>query len=113
MRRRARGVAAGLAASVVANRVRAALAEEAPGGHALWQRTNHRGDRVSLLEGPAVAAGVLGGLVASGEPVRTGVAAAIATGTGATFGIIDDLTEDAEARTKGLRGHLARSRAAR
>ena len=101
-----RRVAAGLAASVVTNRVRAALAEEAPGGHALWQRTNHRGERVSLLEGPAVAAGVLGGLVASGEPVRTGVAAAIATGTGAAFGIVDDLAEDTEHRAKGLRGHL-------
>ena len=104
---RVRGLGAALAASVVANRVRAALTEDAPGGHATWQRTNHRGQRVSLLEGPAVAAGVLGGLVASGEPTRSALAAAIATVSGAGFGIVDDLTEESEHRTKGLRGHLS------
>ncbi len=101
-----RAVAAALAAGAVANRVRAGLAEDAPGGHAVWLRTNHRGEHVSLLEGPAVAAGLLGGMLAGGEPVRSSIAAALATSTGAAFGLIDDLAEDTATRTKGLRGHL-------
>jgi len=102
---RARGLAAALAASVLTNRIRAALTEDAPGGQAVWQRTNHRGEPVSLLEGPSVAAGVLGGLAAGGEG-RAALGAAIATSSAAAFGIVDDLAEDAEHRTKGLRGHL-------
>lgn len=102
---RARGLAAALAASVLTNRIRAALTEDAPGGQAVWQRTNHRGEPVSLLEGPSVAAGVLGGLAAGGEG-RAALGAAIATSSAGAFGIVDDLAEDAEHRTKGLRGHL-------
>lgn len=101
-----RATLAALAAGAVTNRLRAGLEEAPPGGHAVWLRTNHRGEDVSLLEGPAVAAGVLGGLVASGEPVRSSLGAALATGAGAAFGLVDDLAEDAETRAKGLRGHL-------
>lgn len=99
-------LAATLAAGAVTNRVRAGLDEAPPGGPTTWVRTNHRGAEVSLLEGPAVAAGILGGLVASGEPARSILAAVVATGSGAVFGLVDDLTEDTERRTKGLRGHL-------
>jgi len=100
-----RGLAAALAAGVVTNRARGALAEYAPGGQERWQRSNHRGELVSLLEGPAVAAGLLGGL-AAGTPARTGIATAVAVGSGAAFGVLDDLAEDTSRRVKGLRGHL-------
>ena len=103
---RLRGVGAGLAAAVIENRVRAGLEEAPPGGPAAWLRTNHRGEAVSLLEGPAVAAGMLGGFLTSGEPPRAVVAAGIATAAGAAFGLVDDLAESPEGTRKGLRGHL-------
>ncbi len=71
-----------------------------------WTRTNHRGEPVSLLAGPAVTAGlVAGALVGAGSP-RAVIAAAVATAGGAAFGVVDDLTEDPTDRAKGLRGHL-------
>lgn len=106
MRSRWHALAAALAAAGTTNVTRAALAERPPGGVATWQRSNHRGAPVSLLGGPAVAAGLVGGAVASGDPARTVVAAAIATGAGAAFGLVDDLAEDAASARKGLRGHL-------
>lgn len=63
-----------------------------------WSRTNHAGEPVTLLEGPAyVAGGVLAASV-SGLP---GVVAV--TGSGA-LGALDDLAGDGT--SKGLRGHL-------
>ena len=106
MKARRRAVGAGLAAAAVANRVRAALEEAPPGGPSAWLRSNHRGEPVSLLEGPAVAAGLIGGIVASSEPTRTLIAASLATGTGAALGLTDDLVEDRDSARKGLRGHL-------
>lgn len=106
MTSRWRAAGAALAAAAVTNRVRAGLAESPPGGVGVWQRTNHRGAPVSLLAGPAVAAGLVGGVVASGEPVRTAVAATVAAGAGAAFGLVDDLAEDTSTPHKGLRGHL-------
>lgn len=103
---RRRGVGAGLAAAVVASRARAGLEEAPPGGPAAWLRTNHRGEPISLLEGPAVAIGLLGGFLVSGERPRTVVAAGLATATGAALGIVDDLAEKPEGKRKGLRGHL-------
>ncbi|MCR6689801.1 hypothetical protein [Cellulomonas sp.] len=85
---------------------RAALEESAPGGQERWLRTNHRGEPVSMLEGPAVAAGVLAGAVTCAPDARAAAALALATGAGAAFGIVDDLGEDLEDRRKGLRGHL-------
>ncbi len=69
-----------------------------------WTRTNHRGEPVSLLEGPAVAAGLLVGSVAGG-PARAAAAASVAVVGAATFGLVDDLSEGGRVR-KGLRGHL-------
>ena len=81
---------------------------------ARWTRTNHRGDAVSLLEGPATAAGLLVGAAICGArgsaacdtSRRVALGAAVATAGAAAFGLVDDLTEDEESRTKGLRGHL-------
>ena len=54
----ARGAVAVAVAGAGAARVAyAALKRHPPGGEKTWQRTNHRGEPVTLLEGPAVAAG--------------------------------------------------------
>ena len=93
--------AGGLAAAgaALAARTLAVVADEAR-----WARTNHRGEPVSLLEGPAVGAGLLLGAVAA--PRRAAAATAVAAAGGLAFGLVDDLTEDRGAVRKGLRGHL-------
>jgi hypothetical protein len=97
--------AAGVAA-VVTTTVRRAAEPRPPGGGQRWTRTNHRGEPISLLEGPAVAAGLVAGALASGGSARTRGAVALATASAGTFGLVDDLAEDTSTRTKGLRGHL-------
>lgn len=82
------------------------LLDEVPGGTARWTRTNHRGEPVSMLAGPAAAAGALVGGVLGAGGARQALAGAVATGAAASFGVVDDLTEDTTERTKGLRGHL-------
>jgi UDP-GlcNAc:undecaprenyl-phosphate/decaprenyl-phosphate GlcNAc-1-phosphate transferase len=93
------------AAAVIARASYAALRRKPPGGPAAWARTNHRGEPVTLLEGPAAA---LGATVASaltpGLPPR-GRAALVAAGAGAAaFGGYDDLAGSGDRR--GFRGHL-------
>ena len=44
-------------AAVVARAGYDALRRRPPGGPAAWTRTNHRGEAVTLLEGPAAATG--------------------------------------------------------
>lgn len=99
-------VAAAAAATATARRV---LERRPPGGAERWTRTNHRGEPIALLEGPAVAIGLIGGL-ASGGLSRTTGALALATGASAVFGVIDDLAEDTSQRSRGLRGHLDAAR---
>jgi UDP-GlcNAc:undecaprenyl-phosphate/decaprenyl-phosphate GlcNAc-1-phosphate transferase len=100
----------------------AALRRYPPGGEKTWARTNHRGEPVTLLEGPAltvgaVAAQVITAAVASprdrrqvaapGYPERVGPFAsplAIAGLGGVAFGVLDDLRGSGKRR--GLRGHL-------
>jgi len=83
----------------------AALARRPPGGEATWTRTNHRGEPVTLLEGPAVAtAAVVAAAVSPGLASRTRAAlVAAAIGAGA-FGGYDDLAGSGDRR--GFRGHL-------
>lgn len=94
------------AARVAGSLVGAALEERPPGGAARWTRTNHRGEPVSMLEGPTVAAGLLAGAVVAAPSVRAAVTTLVAGASGAAFGIVDDLAEGTEDRRKGLRGHL-------
>jgi hypothetical protein len=109
----------------------AGLRRRPPGGEKTWTRSNHRGEPVTLLEGPAVAVGavtaqVLGQAVAaavaahrtqapavhrplaSGNPAERARASAgpfALAGLGAlAFGVLDDLRGSAARR--GLRGHL-------
>lgn len=96
-------VAAGAAATAG---TRAALGALEPGGRERWERTNHRGEPISLLEGPAALAGLLAGaVVAQQAPSRRAAQVLAVAGAGA-FGIYDDLAEDPSSRSKGLRGHL-------
>jgi hypothetical protein len=63
-----------------------------------WQRTNHAGAPVTLLEGPAYVTGAALGAATSGP---AGVVAAVGSGA---FGALDDLAGDGA--SKGLKGHL-------
>ena len=95
-----------VAAAASARIVRDLLEGRPPGGRRRWSRTNYRGETVSLLAGPATAAGLLVGGITGAPTLRSAVACAIATVTGAAFGVVDDLSERGTEEPKGLRGHL-------
>ncbi len=98
------GAAAGAAATVG---VRRFLEDSQPGGKQRWTRTNHRGEPITLLEGPAVAAGItFGSLLFGATQPRQRFAQAIASAGAGAFGVYDDLAEDTSVRSKGLKGHL-------
>jgi hypothetical protein len=101
----------------------AALRRYPPAGEKTWQRTNHRGEHVTLLEGPAMTAGAVAAQVftaavgaqrsaggrpdAPDYPERVPPSAyplAIAALGGVGFGVLDDLRGSGKRR--GLRGHL-------
>ncbi|HVN13368.1 MAG TPA: hypothetical protein VMT69_14830 [Kineosporiaceae bacterium] len=82
-----------------------ALRRRPPGGADRWERANHRGDRLTLLEGPALAAGACAALVvAPGLSGRLRAAGLLAVTGAAAFGVVDDLLESGT--SKGLGGHL-------
>jgi len=100
-----RALAAGGLAAVAARGAYAALNARPPGGRAVWTRTNHRGEPVTLLEGPAVAAAaVAAAALAPGLPARSRGALAGAGAGAAAFGCYDDLAGSGARR--GFRGHL-------
>ena len=118
---RARGliaVAAGVTAAGAARLAYAAADHRPPGGAKTWSRTNHRGEPVTLLEGPAVAVGAIVGALAqaglrsvtrSAGPAgpgawRPALAVAAAGAGAAAFGAYDDLAGAGDRR--GFRGHL-------
>ena len=113
----------GVVAAGAARGAYTALRRYPPAGDRTWARTNHRGEPVTLLEGPAVTVGAVTGqvitaavaarlaarLTAAGghQPERARVIThplAIAGLGGAAFGVLDDLRGSAKRR--GLRGHL-------
>ncbi|HTW18959.1 MAG TPA: hypothetical protein VME70_01970 [Mycobacteriales bacterium] len=100
----------GAARAVLAGLVSAAAAQTAwgrlrPSGRSSdesrWTRRNFRGRPVTLLLGPAVGAGALGGAVLAAKPARR--AALIAVAGAALTGGYDDLYGNRHAL--GLRGH--------
>ncbi|MFI0479808.1 hypothetical protein [Actinomadura sp. 9N215] len=101
---------AGLGA-VAARAAYGALTRRPPGlnglpGEEVWGRTNHRGEPVTLLEGPAFVAGAAAaGLLAPGTPGRMRAAALLAGTGSALLGGYDDLAGSASSR--GFKGHLA------
>jgi UDP-N-acetylmuramyl pentapeptide phosphotransferase/UDP-N-acetylglucosamine-1-phosphate transferase len=101
-----RAVSGAAVAALTVSAARRSLDADPPGGAARWTRTNHRGEPISLLEGPAVAAGLVAGALVAAPHGRTRAATAIATAGAGAFGLVDDLVEDTSTRTKGLRGHL-------
>ncbi|GAA1906875.1 hypothetical protein [Lapillicoccus jejuensis] len=96
-----RRVAGGVLAALGALAARRVLDGAPPGGTTRWTRANHAGSAVTLLEGPALVAGLAVGAAASGPPAAVLAGAALAAGG---LGALDDLAGDA--RAKGLRGHL-------
>ncbi len=96
----------GLFAAGTARAAYALLAARPPGGAQTWTRTNHRGEPVTLLEGPAVAAGaVIAVTLAGGARSRPGAAAALAGVGACACGGYDDLAGSGDRR--GFRGHIA------
>ena len=85
------GLAAALAA--VAHRVLTHV-----GRDPRWDRTNHAGATVTLLEGPAYVVGAVAGASLGGP------AGAVAAAGAGALGALDDLAGDGS--SKGLRGHL-------
>jgi UDP-GlcNAc:undecaprenyl-phosphate/decaprenyl-phosphate GlcNAc-1-phosphate transferase len=109
--------AAGATAAGAARVAYSAVNRRPPGGPKAWSRTNHRGEPVTLLEGPAVAAGAIAGALAQAGLARAGLtgatgspswhraAAMVLGGAGAAaFGAYDDLAGSGDRR--GFRGHL-------
>jgi hypothetical protein len=124
-------VATGAAGAAAARAAYQALRQRPPAGEKTWTRTNHRGELVTLLEGPAVAVGaitaeVIAAAVAARRSGRSGAAAttmsqlqgfsersagshaslamAVAGGGAFGFGVLDDLAGSGKRR--GLKGHL-------
>lgn len=102
--------AAGSAAGI--SYVLGRLVRSRPGGER-WQRSNHAGDPVTLLEGPIATAGALTGVavryvvrsvVSDEKEPRRMVAEIVAITGAATVGAYDDLFGSTSA--KGFRGHL-------
>lgn len=77
------------------------------GGTDVWRRTNHRGEPVSLLSGPALA---IGAAATAGLGASAGMRAAAAGVTLASgaVGVYDDIVgaREEQRSAKGFRGHL-------
>ena len=101
----AAALAAGTAAACLARAAYAALSRRPPGGGNLWTRTNHRGEPVTLVEGPALTvASVAVSAIGPGLAPRVRGALAVAGAGSAAFGGYDDLAGSGSRR--GFRGHL-------
>ena len=110
--------AAGATAAGAARLAYAAMNRRPPGGQKTWSRTNHRGEPVTLLEGPAVALGAIAGVLAQARLAsvagsagasrhanwRPSAAMALGGAGAAAFGAYDDLADSGDRR--GFRGHL-------
>jgi hypothetical protein len=108
----ATSVVTGAAAYGAARLAYRALSRFPPGGEKAWSRVNHRGESVTLLEGPAAVAGAVTAALAPAAlsfaeppfPLRSALALSVAGGGAAAFGALDDLKGSGKRR--GLRGHL-------
>ena len=101
----AAALATGTLAAGLARAAYTALRRRPPGGADTWTRTNHRGEPVTLAEGPALAlAAIAAPLAGRGLPPRLRAAQAVAGAGAAAFGGYDDLAGDGDRR--GFRGHL-------
>jgi UDP-GlcNAc:undecaprenyl-phosphate/decaprenyl-phosphate GlcNAc-1-phosphate transferase len=102
---KARSLATALAAAAGSRLLYRELTQRPLSGDKAWIRTNHRGEQVSLLEGPALAAAAAAAaLVLPGLDYRDRMAAALAGAGAGAVGRYDDLADDSDRR--GFRGHL-------
>jgi UDP-N-acetylmuramyl pentapeptide phosphotransferase/UDP-N-acetylglucosamine-1-phosphate transferase len=99
-----RTMSSALVAAAAARAAYALLRARPPAGAATWTRTNHRGESVTLLAGPAVTVGCIAGAVVTDASPRDRLAAMLAAAGAAAFGGYDDLAGDR--RSSGFRGHL-------
>jgi UDP-N-acetylmuramyl pentapeptide phosphotransferase/UDP-N-acetylglucosamine-1-phosphate transferase len=101
----------GVLGAAAARAAYTALTRRPPGlnglpGDEVWGRTNHRGEPVTLLEGPAFVAGATAaGLVAPGISTRMRAAVLLAGAGGGLLGAYDDLAGSGDSR--GFKGHLS------
>ena len=103
MRKAVAGAALG---AVAARAAYLLLTRRPPHEEKLWLRTNHRGEPVTLLEGPAFVAGAVTAVaVAPGVPARMRVAAVFAGTAAGALGVYDDLAGSGDSR--GFKGHLS------
>jgi UDP-N-acetylmuramyl pentapeptide phosphotransferase/UDP-N-acetylglucosamine-1-phosphate transferase len=94
-----------LAAASGARLAYAALTRVQPGGEQTWTRTNHRGEPVTLLEGPAVTvAAASAALAVPGLGARSRLALGVAAAGAGALGCYDDLAGGSDRH--GFRGHL-------
>ncbi len=94
-----------IAAAAAARLGYAGLTRVQPGGAGRWGRVNHRGEPVTLLEGPAVTAGaVAAALAVPGLDGRERAALGLAGAVSGVFGCYDDLAGSSQRH--GFRGHL-------
>ncbi|WP_169808722.1 hypothetical protein [Microtetraspora niveoalba] len=99
---------AGAAAGAVAARAAYAVFRRRPpiGDEKTWTRTNHRGEPITLLEGPALVAGAGAAVaLAPGVSPRLRAAALLAGLGGGGLGAYDDVL--GTTASKGFKGHLS------
>ena len=118
MSRAGHAAVAGACAAGAARLAYSAMSRRPPGGPKAWSRSNHRGEPVTLLEGPAVAAGAIVGVLAQGVQASLATASGSSGSSGwrcaaamvlggagaAAFGAYDDLAGSGDRR--GFRGHI-------
>lgn len=107
-RRALLGALAGVLLGAVAARAAyAAFTRRPPVGDVeTWSRTNHRGEPITLLEGPAFVAGTAAAAaVVPGLPAGVRAAAVLAVAGSGGLGAYDDLY--GATSSKGFRGHLS------
>jgi UDP-GlcNAc:undecaprenyl-phosphate/decaprenyl-phosphate GlcNAc-1-phosphate transferase len=97
-------IAASSAGAVAARLSYRLLKSNPPGGSKTWSRTNHRGEPITLLEGPAVAMGGVAAALANGADRKQQVALIVAGLGAGGFGAYDDLGGSSGSR--GFRGHI-------
>ena len=101
-----KAVAGAVLGAVAAEAAYSALIRRPPREAKLWLRTNHRGEPVTLLEGPAFVAGAVAAVaVAPGVPARMRTAAIFAGSAAGALGAYDDLAGSGDSR--GFKGHLS------
>ncbi|MFG1879250.1 hypothetical protein ACGFIV_30840 [Sphaerisporangium sp. NPDC049003] len=101
------GALAGAALGAVAARAAYTAFTRRPpiGDEKTWTRTNHRGEPITLLEGPAFVAGAgVAAALAPGLPARARAAAVLACAGSGALGAYDDLR--GATSSKGFKGHL-------